>query len=191
MRRRIEETGSTVKRRVAPGVVLAALCLVLSGCLGMPEGVEPVSGFEAERYLGRWYEVARLDHSFERGLSNVTATYSRRDDGAVRVVNRGYDTEDEEWSDIEGVARFVEDEGTAYLKVSFFGPFYGSYVVFELDKEGYEYAFVAGFNRDYLWLLARDPQVPASVRESFLTRAGELGFETEELIWVAHDKPGE
>lgn len=157
----------------------------------MPEGVEPVSGFEAERYLGRWYEVARLDHSFERGLSNVTATYSRRDDGAVRVVNRGYDMEDEEWSDIEGVARFVEDEGTAYLKVSFFGPFYGSYVVFELDKEGYEYAFVAGFNRDYLWLLARDPQVPASVRESFLTRAGELGFETEELIWVAHDKPGE
>ena len=173
------------------GGALAALYLALSGCLGMPEGVAPVSGFEAERYLGRWYEVARLDHSFERGLSNVTATYSRRDDGAVRVVNRGYDEEDEEWSDIEGVARFVEDEQTAYLKVSFFGPFYGSYVVFELDKEGYEYAFVAGYNRDYLWLLAREPEVPASVRESFLARAGELGFDMQELIWVKHDRPGE
>jgi len=171
--------------------LLAALCLVLSGCLGMPDGVEPVSGFEAERYLGRWYEVARLDHSFERDLSNVTATYSRRDDGAVRVVNRGYDMEDEEWSDIEGVARFVDDDRTAHLKVSFFGPFYASYVVFELDKEDYEYAFVAGFNRDYLWLLAREPEVPTSVRDSFLARAGELGFATEELIWVAHDKPGE
>lgn len=157
----------------------------------MPDGVEPVSGFEAERYLGRWYEVARLDHSFERDLSNVTATYSRRDDGAVRVVNRGYDTDDEEWSDIEGVARFVEDEQTAYLKVSFFGPFYASYIVFELDKEGYEYAFVSGFNRDYLWLLAREPQAPAGVRDLFIARAGELGFDTEELIWVEHDKPGE
>lgn len=184
-----------VLRRSGPGTVrggaLAVLCLVLAGCLGMPEGVEPVSGFEAERYLGRWYEVARLDHSFERDLSNVTATYSRRDDGAVRVVNRGYDTDDQEWSDIEGVARFVEDEQTAYLKVSFFGPFYGSYVVFELDREDYGYAFVAGFNRDYLWLLARDPEVPDSVRDAFVARAAELGFATDELIWVEHDRPGE
>lgn len=160
---------------------------VLAGCLGMPDGVEPVAGFEADRYLGRWYEIARLDHSFERGLSNVTAEYSRRDDGAIRVVNRGFDVDDDEWSDIEGKARFVGAEDEAYLKVSFFGPFYGSYVVFELDREAYSYAFVSGFNRDYLWLLAREPEVSSAVRETFLREAQARGFDTSGLIWVDHD----
>lgn len=165
----------------------------------MPDSVTPVQGFEAERYLGRWYEIARLDHSFERNLANVTAEYSRRDDGAVRVINRGFDTKDQEWNDIEGVARFVNEETEAYLKVSFFGPFYGSYVVFELgsdsdidsggagDKHDYEYAFVAGFNHDYLWLLARTPEVSDELRQTFTQRASSLGFDTDELIWVTHD----
>ncbi len=165
-----------------------ALILLLEGCLGMPEGITPVSGFDAERYLGRWYEIARLDHSFERDLASVTATYSRREDGAVRVVNQGFDTDENEWSDIEGVARFVGPEDEAYLKVSFFGPFYGSYVVFELDQEDYSYAFVTGFNRDYLWLLARTPEVADEVRERFLSRASELGFAMDELIWVDHSR---
>ena len=172
-------------RRWRAGLLLLVASL-LSACLGMPEGVKPVTGFEAERYLGVWYEVARLDHSFERGLVNVTAEYSRRDDGAVRVFNRGFDTDEGEWSEIEGVARFVGDESEAHLKVSFFGPFYASYVVFELEREGYEYAFVSGFNRDYLWLLARTPQVPEAVREAFVARASDLGFDTGELIWVEH-----
>ena len=146
--------------------------------------MEPVSAFEADRYLGRWYEIARLDHSFERGLTRVTAEYSRRDDGAVRVVNRGFDAEKGEWSDIEGVARFVGPEDEGHLKVSFFGPFYASYVVFGLDRENYRYAFVSGFNRDYLWLLAREPVVSSDLREDFVQRAAELGFETAELIWV-------
>ncbi|GAB5414217.1 MAG: lipocalin family protein [Congregibacter sp.] len=161
----------------------------------MPDSVTPVQGFEAERYLGRWYEIARLDHSFERNLANVTAEYSRRDDGAVRVINRGFDTKDQKWNDIEGVARFVNEETEAYLKVSFFGPFYGSYVVFELgsdsgsasDKHDYEYAFVAGFNLDYLWLLARSPDVSDELRQTFIQRASSLGFDTDELIWVTHD----
>lgn len=155
----------------------------------MPDGVEPVKDFQAERYLGRWYEIARLDHSFERGLTNVSAEYSRRDDGAVRVTNRGFDTKDDEWNDIEGVARFVNAEDEAYLKVSFFGPFYGSYVVFDLDKDAYQHAFVAGFNRDYLWLLARTPEVSDALRQRFVDRAVALGFDTSELIWVEHDAP--
>lgn len=195
---------------------------LLSACLGIPEGVQPVADFDAERYLGRWYEIARLDHSFERNLVNVTAEYSRRDDGAVRVLNRGFDTQDNEWSEIEGVARFVGDESEAHLKVSFFGPFYGSYVVFELGREdtadgslngslnghpgglvegsgevsgessregahkGYAYAFVSGFNRDYLWLLARTPEVPDALRVKFTERAASLGFATDDLIWVEH-----
>ena len=170
-------------RRLAVFTVIVAL----AGCLGMPEGVEPVGDFDAQRYLGRWYEIARLDHSFERGLSNVTAEYSRRDDGAIRVVNRGFDTDEGQWSDIEGKARFVGAEDEAYLKVSFFGPFYGSYVVFGLDREGYNYAFVSGFNRDYLWLLAREPVVSPAVREAFVREAQARGFDTAGLIWVEHD----
>lgn len=174
-----------VARRPAVAFGVFAL-LLLSGCLGMPEGVEPVANFEAERYLGRWYEIARLDHSFERDLVNVSAEYSRRDDGAVRVLNRGYDTEKDEWNDIEGVARFVGKETEAYLKVSFFGPFYGSYVVFELADD-YSHAFVAGFNRDYLWLLSRTPEVSPELRARFIASAQALGFETQELIWVEQE----
>ncbi|MFK7831423.1 MAG: lipocalin family protein [Congregibacter sp.] len=167
---------------------LLCFCLapLLAGCLGVPEGVAPVKNFEAERYLGRWYEIARLDHSFERDLANVTAEYARRDDGAVSVTNRGYDLADLEWNDIEGVARFVDSETEAHLKVSFFGPFYASYIVFELEEAGYSYAFVSGFNRDYLWLLSRTPDVPESLKQRFVARAGELGFDTQELIWVDH-----
>jgi apolipoprotein D and lipocalin family protein len=177
--------------RVVPGPRSLALlpALLLTACLGMPEGVQPVENFEAQRYLGRWYEIARLDHSFERDLVNVTAEYSRREDGAVVVRNRGFDSEDGEWDDIEGVARFVEGENRAYLKVSFFGPFYGSYVVFDLDREAedYGYAFVSGFNRDYLWLLSREPTVPDSVKADFLRQAESLGFPVGELIWVPQE----
>ncbi|KGE02773.1 lipocalin family protein [Pseudohaliea rubra] len=165
---------------------LYAVCVavVLAGCTGMPDGVEPVSGFEAERYLGRWYEIARLDHSFERGLDGVNANYSFNDDGSVRVLNRGFDVEEGGWDEAEGVARFVQDSSVGHLKVSFFGPFYGSYVVFELDKADYQYAFVSGFNRSYLWLLARTPTVDEALKRRFVTSAEALGFATEDLVWV-------
>ena len=155
----------------------------LGGCTGLPEGVEPVSGFDKSRYLGTWHEVARLDHSFERGLTDITAEYSLRDDGSIRVLNSGTDTETGERELAEGRAKFVGSEDIAHLKVSFFGPFYGSYVVFELDPE-YRYAFVAGYNTDYLWLLAREPVVSEAVRTRFISRARELGFAVDKLIWA-------
>lgn len=169
--------------RRAPALLLPWL---LAGCLGMPDGVAPVQDFDAGRYLGRWYEIARLDHGFERDLVDVTAEYSQRDDGAVRVVNSGFDSAEREWQSVEGVARFVRGEDEGYLKVSFFGPFYGSYVVFGLDHEGYEYAFVSGFNHDYLWLLARSPSVSGELRRRFESEAARRGFPTDELIWVEH-----
>lgn len=165
---------------------LAALVWVvmfLSGCLGMPEGVEPVGDFDSENYLGTWYEIARLDHSFERGLSRVSAEYSRRDDGGIRVINRGYDEARGEWKSAEGRAYFVGDQGAGHLKVSFFGPFYSSYVVFELDHEDYQYAFISGYNRNYLWLLARTTAVDPELVEAFRQSAEKLGFETKGLIF--------
>ena len=184
LKRHGERASVSFHRGRAFPLLVALCCALVAGCTGTPEGVDPVSDFEADRYLGRWYEIARLDHSFERGLTRVTAEYSRRDDGAVRVINRGFDAEDGVWRDIEGVARFVGPEDEGHLKVSFFGPFYASYVVFELERESYDYAFVSGFNRDYLWLLAREPTVSADLRDDFLRQVSDLGFDTAELIWV-------
>ena len=171
--------------RISP--VLAVLVLLMQGCTGAPEGVEPVSGFELDRYLGTWYEIARLDHSFERGLSRVTAAYSLREDGGVKVINRGYDADDAEWDEAEGKAYFTGGEDVGQLKVSFFGPFYGGYNIIELDKDGYQYSMVAGPNRSYLWILSRTPDLDDAVLERLLARAGELGFPLAELIMVDHD----
>ncbi|MDA7585852.1 lipocalin family protein [Luminiphilus sp.] len=155
----------------------------LSACTGMPDGVEPVTGFDKSRYLGTWHEIARLDHSFERDLVDVKAEYSLRDDGAVRVINSGTDSETGERKVAEGHAKFVGDDGTAHLKVSFFGPFYGSYIVFELDPD-YRYAFVAGYNTNYLWLLARETNISEDIRKRFTDRAGDLGFAVNDLVWL-------
>ena len=153
----------------------------------MPEKVQPISNFDIQRYLGTWYEIARLDHSFERGLEKITAEYSVRDDGAIRVINRGYSIDKREWDSAEGKAYFVNEETEGYLKVSFFGPFYGSYVIFEIDEDDYQYAFVSGPDLTYLWLLARSPSVPEDVLQRFQAAAKERGFDTTGLIFVNHE----
>ncbi len=164
---------------------LLLLCgIVLAGCTGLPKGVAPVDGFELQRYLGKWYEIARLDHAFERGLSRVSAEYERRDDGGIDVLNRGYDAADDGWKEAQGRAYFVTDPALGHLKVSFFRPFYSSYVIFELDKIGYRYAFISGPDRDYLWLLSRTPEVEPALYERFVRQATELGFDTAGLIRV-------
>ena len=173
---------------VLKGWFLVAALIGMAGWTGLPEGIEPVSGFESDRYLGTWYEIARLDHSFERGLTNVRAEYSRNDDGSIKVINRGYNAEEEKWEEADGRAVFVEDENTGHLKVSFFGPFYASYVVFELDKKEYSYAYVTGYDRDYLWFLSRTPEVSEGAIEAFRERVIEEGFDLEELIIVEHDE---
>lgn len=160
--------------------------LILGGCLGMPESVKPVSDFQLNKYLGKWYEIARLDHSFEKGLSQVTAEYSIESDGGVRVLNRGFSDADNKWKEVEGKSYFVNTDSEGYLKVSFFGPFYGSYVVFELDHEDYEYAFVSGPNTNYLWLLARKPSVDPEVIRKFVKMSAERGFDVNNLIYVQH-----
>lgn len=96
----------------------AVLILFIMGCAGIPENVKPVDNFKLEKYLGQWYEIARLDHSFERGLTRVTADYSLRDDGGVRVLNRGYSARENSWKEAEGKAYFVKGSDQGYLKVS-------------------------------------------------------------------------
>jgi apolipoprotein D and lipocalin family protein len=167
-------------------VLLAAV--LLTGCVTVPDGIEPVRGFDAERYLGTWYEIARLDHGFERGLTHVQAEYGRREDGGIAVTNRGWEADDGTWDEANGRAYFVEDAETGYLKVSFFGPFYGAYVVFALDPD-YRWALVTGPNRNYLWLLARDPLLDPALRDAILERAEAAGFDLDELILVPQEDP--
>jgi apolipoprotein D and lipocalin family protein len=159
----------------------------LSGCTGSPDGVTVVTDFEIDRYLGTWYEIARLDHSFERGLSSVSANYSLRDDGGVRVVNRGYSDQSGEWDEAIGKAYFVGASNVGQLKVSFFGPFYGGYNIIELDKSDYQYSLVAGPDRDYLWILSRTPHMQPDILQSLVDKARKLGFATDALIFVKHD----
>lgn len=161
--------------------------LFLSGCVSVPENVRPVENFRLDDYLGKWYEIARLDHSFERGLSRVSAEYTLRDDGGVKVVNRGYSANDGKWKEVEGKAYFVQSPDQGYLKVSFFGPFYGSYIVFELDHEQYQYALVSGPNTSYLWILARTPKLSDGIRNELVKKAAARGFDTNALIFVEHE----
>jgi apolipoprotein D and lipocalin family protein len=168
--------------------LLIAFGLIISGCVEIPENVRPVDDFRLENYLGKWYEIARLDHSFERGLSRITADYSLRKDGGVRVLNRGYSTKDNSWKEAEGKAYFVEKSDVGYLKVSFFGPFYGSYIVFSLDKKSYQYSLVSGPDKSYLWILSRRPTLNADIKDMLIKKAAEAGFDTGKLIFVNHKK---
>ncbi len=167
--------------RIRRVLEVSILCTLIFGCVGTPEGTEPVSGFELDRYLGKWYEVARFDHKFERGLSQVTAEYTIREKGGITVTNRGYNGE--EWKQAIGKAFPAGEPGQGKLKVSFFGPFYGGYNILKLDPD-YQYALVAGPNREYLWLLSRTPQMPEATMDEYVAFAAEKGFPVENLIYV-------
>lgn len=160
--------------------------LALTSCRSMPHNATPVKGFEPKRYLGRWYEIARFDYRFEKDMNNVTAEYSQNPDGSIKVVNGGYDYRKHAWKTATGKVKFRGDEGTAALKVSFFGPFYAGYNVVDID-ENYQHALVAGKNLDYLWMLSRTPELPDEVRQRFLEKAREIGYDTSRLVWVEHD----
>jgi len=167
-------------------ILLSFLLTFMSACTGLPENVTPVSGFDIDRYLGTWYETARLDHSFERGLSRVTATYSLRDDGGIAVLNKGYDESRSAWKEAVGKAYFMQDPATAYLKVSFFGPFYGAYVIIELDHENYSYALISGPDRSYLWILSRTPEMAEDLYQTLISKAAALDYDVDSLIRVQH-----
>ena len=160
------------------GALLSVACTTTP-----PKGVTPIEGFNADLYLGSWYEIARLDHRFERGLDHVTATYSKRDDGGLKVVNRGFNVKKQRWQESIGKAYFTGSPSQAALKVSFFGPFYGGYNVIALDKD-YQHALVCGPNRNYLWILSRTPQLDDKVKEELTAKARQAGFDVNKLIWV-------
>ncbi|MBB5020789.1 lipocalin family protein [Desulfurispira natronophila] len=160
--------------------------LSLLGCTGVPKGAVVVDDFELESYLGTWYEIARFDHSFERGLDNVRARYELREDGGIDVVNRGYKRDEGRWKEARGKAYFHGKSHVGRLKVSFFGPFYSSYNIIALD-EHYQYAMIAGPSHKYFWILAREPQLPKETLQQLQEQAILMGFNMDQLIMVRHD----
>lgn len=167
---------------------LSALIFVfLTSCTGIPDGLTAVDGFEVKRYLGTWYEIARLDHRFERGLNNISATYTLRDDGGINVLNKGWNQDKGEWEQAEGKAYFIDQPDKGRLKVSFFGPFYGAYNIIALDKENYAYSMITGPNKTYFWILSRTRQLPEATIKALIDQAKQQGFATDKLIFVSQD----
>jgi apolipoprotein D and lipocalin family protein len=168
---------------------LIIIFISLTACMGQPKGVKVVQSLDADAYLGTWYEIARLDHSFERGLERVTATYRLRDDGGIEVINRGFNPEKNKWQEAIGKAYFLDPPNAdktniGRLKVSFFGPFYGAYNVIALDQNYYNYVMICGPDLDYLWILSRTPQLTYPIKQELISEAKALGFNTDALIHV-------
>ena len=167
-------------------VLLCLGALLLAGCAtAPPAGLQPIAPFDVQRYQGTWFEVARLDHAFERDMRDVTARYTLQADGSVQVLNRGFDMKKNDWRQAIGKAVFIGESDQASLKVSFFGPFYGGYHVIALDPD-YRWSMVVGPDRDYLWILSRTPQLEPAVIVQLRDKALAWGLPFERLIWVSH-----
>lgn len=168
-------------------LIIVLFTQILLGCTGIPNDLKAVNNFALNRYLGGWYEIARLDHRFERGLNNISANYSMNNDGSVKVINKGWNVANQKWEQAEGKAYFVEQPDIGRLKVSFFGPFYGGYNIIDLDKKNYANAMVTGPDKSYFWILSRTKQLPKATLEILIYRAKALGFPVEKLIFVNQD----
>ena len=162
--------------------LLLAMVFLVTGCEDKkPQKVTPVEGFKLSEYLGTWYEIVRLEHRFEKGMEAISATYSLREDGGVKVLNKGYKTKEQEWSEAEGKAYFVKSPDEGFLKVSFFGPFYGSYIVIDTDYK--TYTMISGPDLSYFWILSRKPTLDEKILKRLLAQAKEAGFDTSKLIY--------
>jgi len=171
---------------LAVGLAAAAVALSYTSCVSIPKGAKAVSPFQKDKYLGTWYEIARFDFRFEKGLDHVTANYTVIDNETIRVDNKGFDVKNKKWKESIGKAKLIGDGAEGRLKVSFFGPFYAGYNVIAIDPD-YKYALVAGNNLKYLWLLSREKTMPLKIREQYLANAKALGYDTSRLIWTKQE----
>ena len=140
-----------------------------------------VKELELTRYMGKWYEIARFDHRFERGLDRVTAVYSLCDDGKIEVINSGY--KDGRLHEARGKAKMPDPDEPGKLKVSFFWFFYSDYFILELDEE-YSSVLIGSSSDKYLWILSRTPKLPDNKLKKLLTKAVNRGYDTGKLIYI-------
>ena len=162
----------------------AILTFVVSGCSmkNRTSDIPAVTEFDLNRYMGKWYEIARYPHRFERGMNYVSATYTLLPSGKVEVLNSGIDKNGNRKT-IKGIAVAVPPAGSGELKVSFFRPFYGAYRIIYLSQD-YDFAIVTSSTKDYLWLLSRNPVITGQQKDFSLNWIRDRGFEPSSLIWV-------
>lgn len=166
-------------------LLIISIMSIINSCVTIPKGVTAVKQFDAQKYLGTWYEIARMDFRFERDLNNVTATYSLNKNGSINVVNQGFNYKQNKWKQAIGKAKFVKSSDVAMLKVSFFGPFYAGYNVVSLDND-YKYALIIGDNLKYVWILSRETIIPKEIKDKYLKILDNLGCKTASLVWTEH-----
>jgi apolipoprotein D and lipocalin family protein len=175
-------------------VVLKSILMILFGCaMAVPASADEsaksiplVRNFDLSRYLGTWYEIARLPHRFEKDLIKVTATYTLLSDGKIRVLNRGYKPTKNKWSEAKGKAWIPDPNVAARLRVRFFWPFSADYRIIKLDPD-YRWAVVTSGSKDYLWILSRTPKLDEAVYGSLVQFIRDNGFNLEKLIRVEQE----
>jgi len=181
-----------IKKRdsiVNPKMLLGAAALIAGAYYVMqkrrsiPKSVKAVKPLNIKKYIGKWYEIARIDYLFEKGLTHTTADYSINKDGSISVVNRGFSIKKGEFVEAHGKAEFAGSPDEGKLKVSFFGPISSGYNVIKIDS-GYNYALVAGEDFDHLWILSRKTTIPEEVKKEFLEIAEKSGYDISRLVWV-------
>ena len=161
-----------------------AAAVALAGCVSGPKvDNAPVATLDLNRYLGEWYEIARFDHSFERGVEQAKANYTQNADGTIKVVNSGI----KNGKPKTAIGKGKTTDTPGLLRVSFFGPFYADYRVMLIDKD-YAYALVGSGSADYLWLLSRSPELSETAKSELLAEARRRGYDAGELIWVRQGK---
>jgi apolipoprotein D and lipocalin family protein len=178
----------TILKVITSFILIKVSLIFIEGCNNttIPRNIKAIENFKKDRYLGKWFEIARFDFRFEKDLNNTTAEYSLNSNGSIKVVNRGFNFKTKKWEEVSGKAKFVNNESVGMLKVSFFGPFYGGYNVIAIDPE-YKYALVAGQSLDYLWILSREKNIPEDIKSAYLDKALNYGFDIGKLVWVEHN----
>jgi apolipoprotein D and lipocalin family protein len=167
---------------LAAGAGVAGLAYALWPKNHIPIGAI-VQPFDKNKYLGLWYEVARLPNGIEKNLKNLTEEYSLNEDGSIKVTTRAYNFDKNKPVEAEGIAKFTGPETRGKLKVSYFLKIGLDYNVLDVDRH-YQYALVSGNSLDYLWILSRENTIPDEIKERFLTKATNLGFDVAKLDWV-------
>ena len=164
-------------------MMLIAFAAAVAGCVSGPKvDNTPVAALDLSRYLGEWYEIARFDHSFERGIERAKASYTLNEDGTIRVVNSGI----KDGKPKTAIGKGKRTDTPALLRVSFFGPFYADYRVMMIDAN-YKYALVGSGGADYLWILSRTPTLADDAKSELLAEAKRRGYDTDKLIWVKQE----
>ncbi|MBD1395264.1 lipocalin family protein [Mucilaginibacter glaciei] len=167
----------------AAGAGITAIAYALLSKDNIPKGAEAVQPFNKNRYMGKWYEVARMPSLIEKNLRGVTEDYSLNDDGTIKVITKGYNVDKGKIKEATGKIKFAGAEYVGMLKVSYLGPFYAAYNILDLDAD-YQYALVSSSGVDYLWVLSRQTTVPDHIRTQFLNKAAAIGFDIGKLEWV-------